>query len=162
MTEAKYLACVRAGGCGPDTYGGGVSCNADEADRGRHPMDCVNARGAARYCAWIGGALPTDEEWSAEASAGGTRTYHWGDEDVSCARAVKASEGSGCGRGSSWPVCSKRAGDSGNVWECTRASEGTEHAHRRGSWLHDDPGHLVASGRVGSGPSLQDGDLGIR
>ncbi|MBW2701239.1 MAG: SUMF1/EgtB/PvdO family nonheme iron enzyme [Deltaproteobacteria bacterium] len=60
-----------------------------------------------------GGRLPTEKEWEAEASNNGSRKYPWGDEKVSCERAVMREEGvDGCGRDLTWPVCSKTLGNS--------------------------------------------------
>ncbi|MFI5350372.1 MAG: formylglycine-generating enzyme family protein, partial [Elusimicrobiota bacterium] len=68
-------------------------------------------------------------EWEYAARSGGRdRKFPWGNEKATCERAV-ISEGDdgalGCGKNSTWPVCSKPAGNTrqglcdmaGNAWE---------------------------------------------
>jgi formylglycine-generating enzyme required for sulfatase activity len=57
-------------------------CNADRADRNDHPINCVDWRTAATYCAWAGGALPTEAQWEYAARGKEARTYPWGNEPV--------------------------------------------------------------------------------
>jgi formylglycine-generating enzyme required for sulfatase activity len=45
------------------------------------PMNCVSWQMAFAFCAWDGGRLPTDAEWSYAASGGAAaRPYPWGDQ----------------------------------------------------------------------------------
>lgn len=100
-----------------------------------HPMNCVKQAAAVDYCAFVNGRLPTEAEWVAEASAGGTRTYPWGDEAPSCSRAVMDDgAGPGCGEGPTQARCTRPLGNSasglcdmaGNVWERTVTLERSE------------------------------------
>ncbi|MDD5309425.1 MAG: SUMF1/EgtB/PvdO family nonheme iron enzyme [Deltaproteobacteria bacterium] len=141
ITVSQYLACVRAGVC--TTASTGSYCNAEKAGRGDHPINCISWYQAEDVCKWLGGRLPTSDEWDKEASNGGTREWPWGaSPEVSCEVAVSSkrianwrfkSEVDGCGRNSTWPVCSKPRGLSvsglcdmrGNVSEWT-ATDDTE------------------------------------
>ena len=77
-----------------------VTVNALEpdADCPTASLDCLDAatslvpafqelEAAEAYCFSQGKALPNEAEWELVASAGGTRTYPWGDDPPSCALA---------------------------------------------------------------------------
>ncbi len=124
VTIAQYRSCVDAGACtAPATS---ERCNWDVEARGDHPVNCVDWDQAVAFATWAGGRLPTEAEWEYAARSGGKeRTYPWGDEGATCSRTVIADGGLGCGRGCTWPGCSKAAGNTvhgvcdmaGNVWE---------------------------------------------
>jgi len=132
VTVEQYKACVDAGACtAPDTGG---YCNWGQSDRGKHPINCVDWHQAQAYAKWAGGRLPTEAEWEYAARSGGRDwKYPWGNENATCDRAVMDDGGNGCGRGSTWPVCSKPKGNTthglcdmaGNVWEWVQ------------DWYHD-------------------------
>ena len=137
ITVAMYKACVAAGKCSAPHFDDGTcyvydgsswkkgllpqSLRSDE-----HPVVCIDWEQARGFCSWAGGRLPSEAEWEYAARSGGREvTYPWGNETASCSRAVMDDGGKGCGRSSTWPVCSKTAGSSaqgicdlaGNVWE---------------------------------------------
>jgi formylglycine-generating enzyme required for sulfatase activity len=141
VTLEQYGACVAAGACRPP----GPACNWDvRAERVQHPVNCVDWARADAFCAWAGGRLPTEEEWFAEASNGGLRTFPWGEEVPTCRAVVMDEGGPGCGRDFTAPVCSKPDGRSisglcdlaGNVAEWTSTAEGNDRVMRGGSWVH--------------------------
>lgn len=164
VTVRQYEACVTAGPCA-GTYD---MCNFGSALDGENPMNCVDWNGASTFCGWIGARLPTEEEWFAEASARGP--YPWGGDPASCSLAVMFQAGSGCGRGSTSPVCSRPAGNSvsglcdmvGNVWEWTSTPVGSGRGVRGGGWIFSDASDLSAAGRFVLAPSRRANDVGFR
>jgi len=165
ITVAQYRACVNAGSCEkPRTKDDNKYCNWGYSGRDSHPINCVDWNQANDFCNWAGGRLPTEDEWYAEASNGGKREYPWGNQQPTCDYAVMDQGGDGCGRDSTWPVCSKRSGNSvsglcdmsGNLWEWTSSWYGKEHKNRvvrGGSWLGGAPEGFRASYRVGNAPT---------
>ncbi len=129
VTFKQYRACVKAGACAPSPCDDWRFLGDDQ------PVVCVDWYQAKAFSEWAGGRLPTEAEWEyAARGAGKVRDYPWGDEIATCAKAVMSdASGIACGRGSTWPVCSKPAGNteqglcdmSGLVWQWTQ------------DWYHD-------------------------
>lgn len=158
-TLAQYRACVEAGAC--VTSHPGEQCNWEHKNREDHPVNCVSSDDATAFCSWVGGRLPSDAEWFAEASNAGRRRFAWGgdpkkaedDALFDCAHVVfRGPEGPrGCGRTSTANVCSLPAGNSvsdlcdmsGNLWEWTLSAGSAQARERGGSW--EDRGPLVLS-----------------
>ena len=125
-TIAQYRACVRAGGC-REPLGTHPGCNWGLSDRDNHPANCLDWSHSQEYCTWAGGRLCSEAEWEYAARSGGrAQPFPWGHEVANCDYAVmNDGRGNGCGRDSTWPVCSKASGNSaqgvcdlaGNVWE---------------------------------------------
>ena len=184
-TLSQYEACVKAGQCDAKhhkTKSNSKYCNWGHSGRGDHPMNCVDWYGADAFCKWAGGRLPTEDEWYAEASNGGSREYAWGDERPSCERCIMddgSTTGSagnktlGCGEDHTWPVCSKPSGKSvsglcdvtGNVWEWTSSwydSDSAKRVLRGGSWYYGYPETLRASARFRYDPGVRHFSLGFR
>ena len=145
-------------------------------------MNCVNRYGAEQFCAWVGGRLPTEEEWYAAASNGGQWLYPWGDLDASCstcimddasARGSGGGETAGCGEDRTWQVCSRRAGNSisglcdmaGGLSEWTSTwKDSSQNAGgvRGGSWTDVGPDGQRASSRNWLEPAGAWGSVGFR
>jgi formylglycine-generating enzyme required for sulfatase activity len=49
-------------------------------DAPTHPVTQISGEDAIAYCRWVGGRLPTLDEWEAAARAGAKTLYPWGDE----------------------------------------------------------------------------------
>ena len=190
VTVAQYRKCVEARECtAPDTNG---SCNWGKSGRDDHPVNCVDWEQANAFCAWVGARLPTEAEWEYAARSGGKDIeFPWGNEAADCARAVvdpPGDVGNGCGKDSTWPVCSKPRGNStqglcdmaGNVWEWVadcwhgsyqgapsdgsawrRVCEGSGRVFRGGSWS-SNAGFVRAAFRLGRAPGFRRGYLGFR
>jgi formylglycine-generating enzyme required for sulfatase activity len=158
VTNKQYRACVYAGACtAPDDCG-------DSFKGDDQPVVGVDWNQAKAFSEWVGGRLPSEAEWEyAARSAGRYAKYPWGDAEATCERAVIDQGGNGCGRGGTWPVCSKAAGNTeqglcdmaGNAWEWVQdwyhdsyngapsdgsaweAPVGSNRVFRGGSWYRD-------------------------
>lgn len=67
-------------------------CNLGAEDKSRHPMNCLSAAAAERFCRWIGGRLPDANEWRYAATHDGIALrgtdYPWGnDAPIHCVHA---------------------------------------------------------------------------
>ncbi len=166
-------------------------CNFGVAGWEQQPINCVDWFQADAYCKWahVGGRLPTEAEWEYAARSGGKeQEYPWGNELPTCATYAIFMETtmSGCGANSTWPVCSKPAGNSsqgacdltGNVWEwCSDwfggydavpqtdpsgAAWGTQRSLRGGSWFQVTVPGLRVRHRFSGAPSSRNVDFGFR
>lgn len=110
VTAAAYAQCPVAMGC--STPGTMEPCNwagtGPIAGREGHPINCVDWRGAAAYCTFRGGALPTEAQWEYAARGSDGRIYPWGSTPVPSAQL--------CWRGSAnlMSTCATREFPSGN------------------------------------------------
>jgi formylglycine-generating enzyme required for sulfatase activity len=163
----EYAACVLSGACSrPGTR---PDCNWSDANRGDHPINCVDWEQARNYCAWVGKRLPSEQEWERAARGEDGRVFPWGDEPATCDLAVieSGAEGRGCGHGSTWPVASLESGRSpyglfdmaGNVVEWTSDRNGGRAVVRGGSWRADLSPDAWRAEREAN---ARDGEIGFR
>jgi formylglycine-generating enzyme required for sulfatase activity len=75
VTVAAYRRCIGAGVCTP----GSVSAADDRLSLPAHPITGVDFHQASRFCAWVGGRLPTEAEWERAARGHDRRRFPWGD-----------------------------------------------------------------------------------
>ncbi|MBI2361813.1 MAG: SUMF1/EgtB/PvdO family nonheme iron enzyme [Elusimicrobia bacterium] len=170
VTNAQYQACVAAGACTPahvadgdcDVWEEGVSWRKENLPAKflgpDQPVACVAWSQAKAYAEWVGGRLPSEAEWEYAARSAGQR----GDVTGDCETAVTMASDRGCGRNSTWPACSKPAGNTaqglcdmiGNLEEWVAddwhgsyegapadgrawvGSPGSSHIARGGSWMY--------------------------
>ena len=78
VTVARFRVCAAAGAC-PKI--------ADSSEPGR-PVRNVDPGEASRFCAFVGGRLPTSAEWQWAAAGGSGRRYPWGNTGLVCRRAT--------------------------------------------------------------------------
>ena len=186
VTVAKYKKCIESGGCSPEHYETAFNnpyCNYHRGDDwDNHPMNCIDWTGAAEYCEWIKGSLPTPEQWEYAATHEGKKQlsvlYPWGNAlPIPCVTANY----NGCNETGTSPVGAySPAGDSplglvdmsGNVWEWTDSlhpTKGTFSAVLKGgSWmkaasmLTDDDRNLRIAGSSDIDSTSGEIDVGFR
>jgi formylglycine-generating enzyme required for sulfatase activity len=120
VTNADYDAFARAtGAAAPASFGDARFGAANQ------PVVGVSWQEASAYCAWAGGALPTEAQWELSARGFDGRRYPWGDDEPSEALACFAQDWN---LGHPAPVDAHPAGVgpfgsydlAGNVWEWCR------------------------------------------
>ena len=146
VSVADYARCVADDAC--ETAGRHTGCYGTEAARRDYPVNCVVRAQAQAWCAWSGRRLCSLDEHARAARGAEGAVYPWGDAPPACDRVIMDARGqqgpaggTGCGRGSPWPVGSKPAGVSpvgaldlsGNVAE----------------WVSGVPGGLAGGGQGG-------------
>ena len=181
VTVAEFKKCVTAGACTAEHYTDtaadisadmSISCNYGNLSRTNHPMNCMDWYAATEYCEWIGGRLPTEEEWEYASTHNGTKhlntTYPWGDAEPSSARANYYKTFSSTTEvGYFSPAGDSPLGlvdMSGNVWEWTNSLYYSDRYNRilkGGSWT-DRVDFLDVTNRADAIPSLILKDIGVR
>lgn len=166
-TEVPVVAfekCVKAGACTePDTSGWTNNCTYPE--KPNHPVNCIDYNFAAQFCAWIGGRLPTAEDWEFAAKSGEGRIYPWGNTAANTTVAQyhassgkTAPVGTHPGGANKWGVLDM----AGNVWEWTASNHDASYIEIRGGSWYDDASDLRASNRNSYPPSWRYNDVGFR
>jgi formylglycine-generating enzyme required for sulfatase activity len=164
VSTAQYERCVQAGGCsgGASNAIGIDRCNWNR--RASHPMNCVSFELAREFCRWIGGDVPSAEEWEFAARDGGGRIYPWGNEEPSAELAQIDAEVTA-------PVGSHRKGASpagvldliGNVAEWTRTERPTlDRMEVRGGAFNTEHRWLRVTARSSARREQGDDAVGFR
>lgn len=92
VTISAYQKCVRSRKCS------GAKPIYSDFNRARQPMVALTWFQARDFCKAVGKHLPTESEWEKAARGPEGELYPWGNEPVSCARAVIEDErGRSCG-----------------------------------------------------------------
>ncbi len=158
------------------------------APRIYHPVTQVSWYDADAYCRWVGGSLPTEQQWEKAARGTDGRIYPWGDEFDGTLLNYKDASFDGDmnfndGFRFTAPVGSYPQGASpygaldmaGNVWEWTadwyqggynplpsvQNPNGPARVLRGGSWNHEQAG-MRAAYRLESSPSTLVDNFGFR
>ena len=94
VSAQSFAQCVAAGACsapdlrsGPCARKAGIDSYTYEGpghDEPGVPVTCVTTVQARDYCAWVGGRLPTVDEWLLAARGRAVRWAPWGDEPPTC------------------------------------------------------------------------------
>lgn len=123
VDEFRYQQCVQASLCNPRSV----------AKEPGLPIVGIERDEAAKYCAFVGGRLPTPAEWVFAATGSGGRRYPWGAHGLVCRRAAFGLTEGPCSEDGSGPelVGMRPAGASpdgvldlaGNVAELTVAGD---------------------------------------
>jgi formylglycine-generating enzyme len=119
VTRDEFKRCVDSAACTPPKSGG--NCTWGEPGKGNHPANCIDWYQATAFCKWADKRLCTSAEWEKSARGNDKRIYPWGNEPVTCERAIVMN----CDTKGPQPVGSRPLGVSpygamdmaGNVWE---------------------------------------------
>jgi formylglycine-generating enzyme required for sulfatase activity len=142
----------------------------DPAAPDDHPVVHVSWYDAMAFAAWVGGTLPTEAQWEFAARGPSGRTYPWGDERPTRARANFDYGGSGAGRAlATAPVGSFPEGATpekihdlaGNVWEWCHDGVPNARFLKGGSFFNGER-YLAASARNLLHPEGSESVVGFR
>lgn len=147
-----------------------------------HPIVSVSWYGAAAYCRWVGGRLPTEAEWEKAARGMDDRLYPWGNQPPSYEVANYQSYQVSTSPVGTFPKGASSYGlldMAGNVWEWVSdwyghdyyarsllinphgPDTGVTKVMRGGSWFNIDR-HLKVSYRSYCNPATRTANLGFR
>lgn len=116
VTNGQYARCVQAEKCFPP--GNNIWSDSSMAD---HPVTHVSYSQATAYARWVGGRLPTRDEWEKACGRTNNSLYPWGNDKPNASRARFASNSTVSVKSYSQAGASPYGamGMIGNVWEWT-------------------------------------------
>ena len=94
VTLARWNKCVKAKSCKPLA----------SATKAGEPVTQVTPEMAERYCMFVGGRLPTSDEWVFAATGSPARRYAWGDTGLVCRRVAYGLVKGPCASGAVGPT----------------------------------------------------------
>jgi formylglycine-generating enzyme required for sulfatase activity len=98
VTVGQYRKCLDSGACdapalqsgrctpGPHGVDGPTFLAEPAARPPDVPVTCVSAEQAANFCQWVGGRLPTTDEWALAARGPDVQRWAWGNDRPTCER----------------------------------------------------------------------------
>ncbi len=179
VSNAAYALCVQAGVCNVPAYGGpnprhSYFSNSRYAD---HPVVYVTWYDADTYCRWVGGRLPTADEWEKAARGTEGQWWPWGNESLTNQanyrepRQASAEEEDTVIRGGDAEPCGSYRQDespygvmdmAGNVMEWVGSWYGPDRREIRGGSWNTGGFALRVAGRTGREPDQVYFDVGFR
>lgn len=160
--ESEWESCVRASACPAVSLSG---------EPGR-PVTSVTFEEASAYCAFRGGRLPTEDEWTWAAGGPRARRYPWGDTGAVCRRGAWGLEDGPCAFGSHGPELAGIFKDgaspegvldlAGNVAEWVTSQRHEEGRVRGGSWATSLATDLRAWKERAVSRDARDPQIGVR
>jgi formylglycine-generating enzyme required for sulfatase activity len=156
VTADQYTACVKAGKCTADHLNCAAQATYEAADKGNHPIVCVDFNQAVSYCTAQNKRLPSDEEWEWAARGGAEGwAFPWGNnspKEQLCWSGVRTRNGT-CAVGST------PAGDNPQGIHDLKTKV---RVGRGGSWKDGIPDLMRSSRPGGFEVTYRCGFLGIR
>ncbi len=87
VTIRAYQRCVDSGVCFPPHYRGHFLKYIENPLYREFPVTYVSVEEAQLYCEWLGGTLPSEQQWKDAAGAMNANIYPWGDREPSLSTA---------------------------------------------------------------------------
>jgi formylglycine-generating enzyme required for sulfatase activity len=161
-TERDWAACSLAGACPAVALRGEPGL----------PVAGVTRDEAARYCAFRGGRLPAEDEWTWAAGGAATRRYPWGDTGAVCRRAAWGLRDGPCAIGGAGPELAGSHPDgatpdgvhdlAGSVAEWTAGDDPRLGFVRGGAWADALATDLRTWQRRAVSPDARSAEVGVR
>jgi len=131
VTVDAFRRCVNAGRCKAQLAGSECSSRPQQA------VSCVPHDQAQAFCSWMGGSLPSTDEWEYAAKGGERRVYPWGSDSPTSrlanwndTKGGPADVGGYAAGASRWGLLDM----AGNLWEWTADKFMYGHEMRGGSY----------------------------